>query len=199
MSEKRGQVREKILRVLLNHPKESLTKYKITKLSEANISWVIETIRKLEQENLVKGTAVRDFKGLVHLWQKWRIEPERKDYMLRKPLEVLKATKLRYALTTYQAENLVQSHLFPSRVDLYIEPKDKEKWHTLMTEEGLVGKGNTRVLIADKHVFYNSKQLHGFYVVSMPQLIVDLLNEGGVCVEAAEKLIEGVPKDVSTL
>jgi hypothetical protein len=76
--------------------------------------------------------------------------------MHKDPLSLLNKVKIPYALTTYQAENLVQRYLFPSRTDLYIERKDTEEWHKLLTVEGLVGKGNVRILIADSHVFYGS-------------------------------------------
>jgi hypothetical protein len=61
-----------------------------------------------------------------------------------------------------------------------------------LTVEGLVGKGNLRLLIADEHVFYGAFKRQSLMVVSIPQLIVDLLEEGGVCIEAAEKLINKV-------
>ncbi|MCX8181732.1 MAG: hypothetical protein N3D12_01310 [Candidatus Methanomethyliaceae archaeon] len=97
---------------------------------------------------------------------------------------------MQYALTTYQAENIVQRYLFPSRTDIYINKEDLEKWHQLITTDGLVGKGNLRLLISDAHVFYGSFQCQGLTIVCIPQLIVDLLEEGGVCTEAAERLIE---------
>jgi len=84
----------------------------------------------------------------------------------------------------------VQQYLFSSRIDFYIDPKDREKWHRILTEEGLVGKGNTRILIEDTHVFYNTSNKNGLNVVSIPQLTVDLLEEGGVCTEAAEMLMK---------
>lgn len=194
--ERRGLIRERVLRILLNNPSGSLTKYRIAKLSAGAYPWIHELLKKLEKEGMIKGTRVKDFKKLVTLWQKWQVKPSRKEYMLRKPLEVLKNAKLQYALTTYQAENVVQNYLFPSRIDFYIDPKDKEKWHRMLSKEGLVGKGNTRILIGDEHVFYNSFEKDGLKVVSIPQLIVDLLNEGGVCIEAAEKLLEKVVKHV---
>lgn len=194
VAERRGLVRERVLRILLNNPSGSLTKYRIAKLSEGAYPWIHELLKKLEKEGVIKGTKVKDFKKLVTLWQKWQVKPSKKEYMLRKPLEVLKNAKLQYALTTYQAENIVQNYLFPSRIDFYIDPKDKEKWHRMLSKEGLVGKGNTRILIGDKHVFYNSFERDGLKIVSTPQLIVDLLNEGGVCVEAAESLLEKVLK-----
>jgi hypothetical protein len=70
-----------------------------------------------------------------------------------------------------QAENLIQHYLFPSRTDLYIKTEDKEKWHTLIVTEGLVGKGNMRLLTTDPHVFYNSFKQQGLNIASIPQLI----------------------------
>lgn len=189
-SEKRGHVRERILRVLLNHPQNRLSKYRIVKNSGANISWVIEFLKKLEKLELVKDTKVKNYRRIMLFWHNIRKRPEFREYMIKKPLEILKKTDLQYALTTYQAENLVQQYLFPSRIDFYIDSKDREKWHMILAKEGLVGKGNIRVLIDDTHVFYNTVDKNGLRIVSMPQLIVDLLLEGGVCTEAAEMLIE---------
>ena len=110
--------------------------------------------------------------------------------MVKGPLELLKKTKLGYALTTYQAENIVQHYLFPSRVDLYIKESDLDSWHSLMTKNGLYGKGNVRIIIADEHVMYGKRIINGLSIVSMPQLIVDLTNEGGPCKEAAEMLMK---------
>ena len=112
--------------------------------------------------------------------------------MHKNPLDLIQETNLQYALTTYQAENLVQHYLFPSRIDLYIKREDADKWHEELTVEGLVGKGNLRLLIADEHVFFGAFKRQNLTVVSIPQLIVDLLAEGGVCTEAAEKLINKV-------
>ena len=116
--------------------------------------------------------------------------------MHKDPLSLLNKAKIPYALTTYQAENLVQRYLFPSRTDFYIERKDTEEWHKLLTAEGLVGKGNVRILIADSHVFYGSFKRQNLTVACIPQLIVDLFKEGGVCTEAAEKLLQKVEQHV---
>ncbi len=196
MLERRGLVRERVLRILLNNPGGDLTKYRVAKESEGTYPWIHELLEKLEKDSAIKGTKVKDFKKLITLWQKWQVRPSRKEYMLKNPIDILRKTKLQYALTTYQAENVVQNYLFPSRVDFYIKPKEKDEWHRILSREGLVGKGNTRVLIGDEHVFYGSFEKNGLKVVSLPQLIVDLLNEGGVCVEAAEKLLGKVSRNV---
>jgi hypothetical protein len=190
LTKKRGIIRERILRVLLNNPSGTLTRYRIAKEAGGTYPWVHDLLKKLQEDGLIKGTKVREFKKLMARWQQWRLQPETREYMLRKPLSVFGKTKLAYAMTTYQAENLVQNYLFPSRIDFYIHRQDLAKWHELLKGEGLVGRGNTRMLLADEHVFYNSSERGGFRVVSTPQLIVDLLAEGGVCVEAAEMLIE---------
>jgi hypothetical protein len=196
---KRGQVKERILRVLLNRidglNENRLTKYRITKLAKANISWVIEFLRNLEKKGLVEGTRVKDYQGLIKIWKDVRVEPEVREYMVRDILDVLKKTDMKYALTTYAAENLVQKYLFPSRIDFYIRSEDLSKWHNLLAGKGLVGKGNVKVLITDEHVFYNSSVRDGMTVVSMPQLIVDLMAEGAVGGEAADMLLEKEIKD----
>jgi len=185
-------MRERILRVLLNHPDGSLTKYKLSKMAKCSFSWTHEFLSKLEASGLVKRTKVKNYDELFNFWKEVRINSEKKEYMVKKPLNVLRNTKLKYALTTYQAENLVQNYLFPSRVDFYIEKDQINNWHELLTKGGLVGKGNVRILISDDHVFYNSFKREGLNIVSLPQLIIDLLAEGGVCVEAGEKLLEKV-------
>jgi hypothetical protein len=181
LAPKRGQVKERILMVLLNRidglNENRLTKYRITKLAKANISWVIEFLRNLEKKGLVEGTRVKDYQGLIKMWKDVRVEPEVREYMVRDILDVLKKTDMKYALTTYAAENLVQKYLFPSRIDFYIRSEDLSKWHNLLVGKGLVGKGNVKVLITDEHVFYNSSVRDGMTVVSMPQLIVDLMAE----------------------
>ena len=199
MAERRGLIRERALRILLNNPSGTLSRYRIAKECGGSYPWVHELLGKLEGEGLIEGTRVKDFKGLVARWQEWRVEPGRREYMLRKPLEVLSRSDLKYALTTYQAENLVQNYLFPSRIDFYIEPVDLPRWHGLLTKDGLVGKGNTRVLIGDTRVFYGASERGGLNIVSIPQLIVDLLTEGGVCVEAAEMLMGKEAKKLVSL
>ena len=192
---RRGRVRERIIRILLNEPDGSLTMYKVAKKAKCSFPWVHEFLGKLEAMGLVDRTKVRDYAGLIEYWREVKTKPDRKEYMHRNPLGLLERTKLQYALTTYQAENIVQHYLFPSRIDLYVRRKDEERWHELIAGEGLVGKGNLRLLLADDHIFYGSFERAGLKVVSLPQLIVDLFDEGGVCVEAAEKLLERVTED----
>lgn len=192
----RGRIRERVIRILLNEPTGKLTMYRISKEAKCSFPWVHEFLRKLEAKGLVNKTKVKDYVGLIKYWLEVKTKADRKDYMHKDPFSLLKQTSLQYALTTYQAENIVQNYLFPSRIDLYIDAKEAEQWHELITKEGLVGKGNLRLLITDDHVFYRFFKQGGLNIVSLPQLIVDLFEEGGVCVAAAEKLLEKVVKDI---
>ncbi len=186
----RGRVRERIIRVLLNRPDGTLTMYRVAKEAECAFSWTHEFLGELNKKRLVNGTKVADYAGLIKYWFTIKVKADKRGYMHRDPLSLLDKTELQYALTTYQAENLVQHYLFPSRTDLYILEEDAQSWHALITKGGLVGEGNMRLLLTDKHVFYNSFERDGYKIVSLPQLIVDLYDEGGVCIEAAEKLLE---------
>ncbi|MGI0060451.1 MAG: hypothetical protein ACREBJ_11870, partial [Nitrosotalea sp.] len=149
--DKRGRIRERVIRVLLNHPDGKLTQYKMAKLAAGSFSWVHDVLKNLEKKGFVKGTKVLKYKELCTLWKDWKSLPRKREYMVKDPLEMLSKIKLKYALTTYSAENLVQGYLFPSRVDFYIDPADLKKWHHIISEKGLVGKGNVRILMTDEH------------------------------------------------
>jgi len=187
---KRGIVRERILRVLLNHPGGSLTKYRLAKEAESSFPWLHEFLGKLEEMELVEDTTVIDYAELIEYWGSVKSKPQHKEYMHRDPLRMLEEIKLPYAITTYQADNLLQHFLFPSRTDIYIMQNDLKKWHKRITKEGLVGQGNVRLLLGDEHVYYNLLPMKHFNIVSLPQLIVDLLDEGGVCAESAHMLLK---------
>ena len=186
----RGDKRERILRVLLNS-KEALSKNELSKQAECTRQWVILFLKELEKKKLIKDTRQIDRKKLLQFWISISKKPRKfRSYMVKEPLELLKKVKLEYALTTYQAENIVQRYLFPSRIDVYIKERDLDKWHKIMTKNGLYGKGNIRIIIADEHVMYGKRTINGLSVVSTPQLIIDLTKEGGPCQEAAEMLMK---------
>lgn len=188
----RGFKKERILRVLLNHVDEEVTKYRVAQLAEVSEAWTREYTERLEDQGLLADTRVVDARGLYEEWQRIRIAPNQLTVSLQQPLEVLAETEMQYALTTYQAENLHQGFLFPSTTDCYVSETEIESWLDLIKEKGMIGGGNTRLRATDSHVFYNTRTVDGYTTVSVPQLIVDLLAEGGPCEEAAEKLIDKV-------
>ena len=186
----RGFNKERIIRVLLNHTGDDLTKYRVAQLSEASEPWTRQYTDKLEEQGLVDGTEVVAPGKLYQVWLDQRIEPNQLQVSLQQPMDLIAETDLQYALTTYQAENLHQGFLFTSTTDFYIAPEEISDWLAVVEERGLLGGGNTRIRVLDDHVFYNQQGVDGFSTVSIPQLILDLLAEGGPCEEAAKKLIE---------
>ena len=58
-----------------------------------------------------------------------------------------------------------------------------------MMSQGLVGRGNVQVILADEHVFYDRQEVDGWPLVSVQQLIVDLYRTGVECAEAADLLV----------
>lgn len=191
----RGFTRERIIRVLLNHSNESLTKYRVAQLADASEPWTRQYTDQLEEKGLLQGTEVVDVEALYREWQDIRIEPNQLDISLQQPLQLLEETDLTYALTTYQAENLHQGLLFASTIDLYISPDQIDDWLDIVKEKGMLGGGNTRLRVLDNHVFYEQQTVDGFTTVSVPQLILDLLDEGGPCEEAASNLIDSFHGD----
>lgn len=174
----------------MNQPDGSLTKYRVAKLADCSTSWAIEYLQDLEEKGYTKDTEVIKYRDLLSYWADIVGKVHYFEFFLRSPTDFLRDVELEYALTTYQAENLVNHHLFPTRTDLYIRKDDLDLWKEKITKRGLLGKGNLRLLIYDSHVFYNKEKIDDMWVVSIPQLLVDLKREGGVCLEAYEMMVE---------
>lgn len=191
-TECRSRLKDRIARVLLNSPRGDLSRYRVAKLAGAGYPWTHKLLRRLEDARLVEGTRVVDMGGLVSWWRRWRLPFEHRDYMVKLPLQLLAGSGMQHATTTYLAERMVQDYLFTSRTDVYVRREDTARWHDLIVKDGLVGGGNLRLLYGDDHVFYKSLSIEGVAVVSMPQIIADLYDTGGVCVEAADMLLEKV-------
>ena len=96
---------------------------------------------------------------------------------------------MEYALTTDEAEQIHQGFLFASTTAIYVRETDIEAWLDLVAEKGLIGGGNTELRATDEHVFYNAQTVDDVTTVSIPQLIVDLLDEGGPAFEAGNRLM----------
>ncbi|MDA4110912.1 MAG: hypothetical protein OK439_00115 [Thaumarchaeota archaeon] len=147
-------------------------------------------LKQFESKGLVKGTRVIDYRGLMTEWAKRKVKFQSQRYMHKGILDFLRRTNLRYALTTYQAETLVNHYLFPTKIEMYIDRLDFEKWHdALVASQAMVGGGNVVLRLYDGGVFYKSFDVNGYHVVSIPQIIVDLIREGGVAYQAADMLL----------
>jgi hypothetical protein len=181
----------KIIKVLLDSPDGSLTKYKLAKISNTSIPWTIQFLKKLEIEGIVEKTKVIDFNKLIDYYIKIDKKYEKYYFHISNPLDFFKETNLDYALTTYAAENIINHHLFPNKFHVYISKEDYVKWKKLILTKGLIGNGNVILIISkDKDVFKESTKIKGIKVVSIPQLLIDLKKEGGVCIEAYNILLD---------
>ncbi|KXB05656.1 hypothetical protein AKJ50_00320 [candidate division MSBL1 archaeon SCGC-AAA382A13] len=186
----RGYKKERIIRVLLNYDGEEITKYRVAKLANVSEPWCREYTERLESKGILQDTKILKVKGLYEEWKKIRIGPNFLSVSLQNPTQIIQDTNLDYALTTDQGENIIQGMLFPSVTDFYIKGNEIEDWLDLIKEHGVLGGGNTRVRATDEHVFFNHQKIEKFNIVSTPQLIIDLLEEGGPSEEAGAHLLE---------
>lgn len=185
----RGFKTERLHRMLLNHPKGELSRYELAKRADVSTSWAYDYIDTLAGDNLVDETAVVDPQALYERWQETRIQPNTVQVALQQPLDRIKESGLDYALTTDEAEQLHQGFLFASSTAIYVREDDIEDWLDLIEQHGFVGGGNTELRATDEHVFYNTATVDNLVTVSIPQLIVDLLDEDGPATEAANRLM----------
>ncbi|WP_254544650.1 hypothetical protein [Halomarina pelagica] len=186
----RGFKKERLHRVLCTHPTGDLSTYEVAKRADVSQSWGYDYLGQLEAAGLIDNTRVVDPTALYEHWRKTRVPPNDLSVSLQQPRDQLQETGLEYALTTYEAENIHQGFLFVSETALYVKPDDIEQWLTFIEQRGLIGGGNTEFRVTDEYVFYNTQTIDGVRTVSIPQVIVDLLDEDGPAVEAAHRLIE---------
>ena len=183
----------RIILTLLHH--NDLTKYKIAKETESNISWVIEFLRKLEKMKFIKKTTVVNIDKLIEYYLSLEKKQKHFDFHINNPLNYLIKNKKKHLITTYTAENIVSHHLFPFRTDVYIQEEDLEEWKKEVFKKGLIGKGNLRLIPAkDNFIFKFTQKIKGHFVISTPLLMIDLKREGGVCMQAYEYLLTNVQR-----
>jgi hypothetical protein len=188
---RRGIKNDRIYRIILCDIDGKLTQYRIAKMAQAQQIQVSLLLHKLERLHLVRGTHVIDVKGLLTRWSRSNVRYQSQSYVLPSIMDTLKTTKLDYGLTTYSAESMVNHYLFTSRTEFYIRPEDFDLWHALLVQGGaLVGGGNVRLRWYDGQALYSSFSMEGYRMVTIPQLIVDLLREGSSATEAAEQMIQ---------
>jgi hypothetical protein len=185
----RGFKKERLHRVLLNHSDGELSRYEIAKRADVSKGWAYEYFDQLESKGFIGDTTVQNPAGLYTHWVETRIQPNTMQVSLQQPFDRIRSADLDYALTTDEAEQIHQGFLFTTTTALYVRGDDIPEWLDLIEEKGLIGGGNTEFRATDEHVFYNAQTVDGVTTVSIPQLIVDLLDSDGPAVEAATRLM----------
>ena len=186
----RGFKKERLHRVLLNHAAGELSRYAVANEADVSTSWAYDYLDQLEDDGLIEDTTVIDPTALYDRWLETRIAPNSVRVSLQQPLETVREAGLDYALTTDEAEQVHQGFLFASTTTLYVREEDINDWLSVIEQKGFVGGGNTELRATDEHVFYNTQTVDEVTTVSIPQLIVDLLDEDGPAVEAANRLLK---------
>lgn len=185
-----GSKVDRIYRILLDPQNGRKTWYSIAKKASVSYGWAYKVLKGLEERKMIKGLKLKKPREVFELWLARPDLRRFREYHVKDPKKVLTNAGLDYALTGYFAENLMGQYLFPRLFEFYIKKGDALKWHKYLSKNGLVGRGNVRVMIDDEHVFYNRRKIDGWPVVSPQQVIIDLLREGAECVEAADLLIK---------
>jgi DNA-binding Lrp family transcriptional regulator len=198
-----GRIRERIISLLLaagrGHPR---TAYAIAKAAGCTAPYAYAYIGKLESEGLLRRTAVVRPRALIEQWRAIRERPPTIDFFVPNQVALLvPAPPMPYAASTYLAESRRYHYLVPVRWDLYIREADLADWAAACQNlGGLRGPGNVRLLVGDPWIAENSFE-EGTTVdpgvgrdplkwVGDPRLVLDLLVEGSVCVEAAELIMK---------
>jgi DNA-binding Lrp family transcriptional regulator len=182
----------RIIKLLIRRPKGEWTRYGLAKASGCSRQWVIYFLRKLEKKGFVSGTGAIDVLGLVKYGASIIPAPLRTvDCYYQNPLKLLKTAGKEYAITTTYAENALSHHLFKTRCDAYVtEAMLKTLWARIV-KDGLLGRGNLRLIIPlDEKIISEAAPIRGVRYVSIGQLMLDLVNEGGVGIEALEELVK---------
>jgi hypothetical protein len=185
----RGDKQERMLRILLSTVNRNRTWYSIAKEAESSYGSAHRFLTGLSQSGYIEGGNVSDPSGLFNYWAKRRDKRLFREYHIRNPEAMLRDARLDYVLTGYFGENLIGGYLFPRFREFYVMPQDAAKWDSLLLANGVAGHGNVKVILADDHVFYERQSVKGWPLVSIQQLIVDLMRTGAECAEAADLMI----------
>jgi len=194
-TDRSGFLRERILRRLLEpqpHRKRPRSLYEVAKEADVAYSWAYEVMKSLEALKAAQGSRVTKPGRAYGYWLKHHVPPLFRDYQVPDPAGTISEAGLPCAVTTYGADQVIQRYLFPRRYDVYVRGDDASAWHKRIMRRGFAGGGNMRLLLQDEDIIRTSERRHGLSVVCLPQLILDLVVEGGVCTEAARVLFRRV-------
>lgn len=164
----------------------------MAKAADVAYSWAYEVMKDLEGLHAARGLRITRADRAYGYWLRHHVQPLYSDYQVPDPVRLISDADLSHAITTYVADQAVQRYLFPRRYDVYIREEDAPAWHRRIMRGGFVGGGNLRLLLHDEDILETSEKRHGLRIVCLPQLILDLIVEGGVCTEAARLLFRRV-------
>lgn len=176
--------------------------HELAKRTGVSRSWVYATIEDLSSHGwlrTVDSIEPLNPRAIFAWWKANRTELKVHSFHVADPklaLAELQRRGVETAITTYYAENIMQGHLFPRRGDCYVRAADLQKARTILVEEidAQLGGTNLRLLVGDDGVLDEDVHIgEGNARVDyapFPQVVLDLLTEGGSAAEAADMLIQ---------
>lgn len=200
--------RDRILRTLLSSNARGVPRkgeaihsmYALAQRSGASFPWVHEVTKGLIDQGWIdEDLQIKDAAAVFAWWRDNTIKPTIKSFHVPDPASTIEAlatdTVFPYAITTYYAENRLQGHLFPRRMDAYIRKSDLPHAKKALLDHGAqLGGTNFRFWIRDDalldEAFEVSQGPARLRYAPVAQVILDLMFEGGSAGEAADMLIE---------
>jgi len=180
-------LKERVFRLFLNRIDEWISFKDIfieTGLKKPYISRILKSL-------LLEGLLIRDgdrfhvvdYKGIFRKWIEIRDKIDLLKYFYVYPQvykinRILEDNGVEYAVTGLFAENIIHGYTPISGVEIYLDSSIFLDIVEMLGEKGLLksfGKGNLILIPYDKHVFYGKFFLRGWWIVSFPQLALDLV------------------------
>lgn len=189
----------RIVRWLLIDPQRQWTLEEMVTAARASPGFVSRTFATLERDAYMErqpgANRVRDAEGLLAAWAAAPPPADRAESRVslqQSPQAILDAIRgipqaPRYALTAEAAAEQVAPFARFSRVEMYVD--ETEPWERLLDLTPVPRGGNVDLIVpADAGVFDGSRRTRELWLVSRPQLYVDLKRRAGPAAEAADFL-----------
>lgn len=203
--------RDRVLRTLMSSTARNLPRaagtppitslYSLAQQTGVSFPWVHQVAHDLAAQGFLElqpRLRIKDAPGLYAWWRENSSKPAIARFHAAEPMAVLQRAAAVagacYALTTYHAENKMQGHLFPRRVDAYIRVADLPAMRAALLGAGAqLGGSNLRLWMRDDHLPHEAIRggtpVAPLWYAPPAQVILDLYVEGGSAAEAADMLV----------
>jgi len=185
------------------YPAQFTSIYELAQRTGVAFSWVHETLDVLSHFgwiDLSQGLRIRDADAIFAWWLNQSAQPRYHAFHVANAREasarLLHDFRIPNAFTTYYAENAYQGHLFPRRADVYVrmEHVAQARAHLVGDLNAQLGGTNFRLIYGDDHILDEKVSIgharERLDYAPVPQVILDLMREGGSAREAADLLIQ---------
>lgn len=176
--------------------------YKLADRAGVAFSWVHKTVGELADRGWVHTDGrieVTDPTAVFAWWRENRTVPKVHGFHVANvrttAAALFREHQIPHAITTYYAENAYQGHLFARRLDTYVRADDLERARAALLELGGQLGGTTFRLLTGDDAILDEVVLVGkgpteLRYAPVPQVILDLMTEGGSAREAADLLLQ---------